>query len=154
MQRRQRRKPLLRICSAKQFFEKIVNIYARECFTIRVIFMYMEFEKVSDDMELVKLNTTAARQNMVEIERVVGLIKERAISVIANLPFASLHKTIVIHLIYFLALWLNDFLYLNIGLLSSTNADLMPIYRQNIDKVDRNENIITLQYKLNTLPTI
>ena len=41
--------------------KKIVNIYARECFTIRVIFMDMEFEKVSDDMELVKLNTTAAR---------------------------------------------------------------------------------------------
>ena len=36
-----------------------------------------------------------------------GTGKKRAVE---NLPFSSLHKQIVIHLIYFVVLWLNDFL--------------------------------------------
>ena len=70
----------------------------------------MEFEKVSDDLGLDKVNTSAAREHVGEIECRIIVIKEWAINVITNLPFVSIHKQVVIHLIYFLVLWLNYFM--------------------------------------------
>ena len=67
---------------------------------------------VSDDLELVQANKTAARYHEVEIYRGIRVVKERSRSVIVNLTFASLKKQIVIHLIYFLVLCLNAFLYI------------------------------------------
>ena len=39
------------------YLAKIVNIYKKVYFTVWFILMDMEFEKVSDDMELVQVNT-------------------------------------------------------------------------------------------------
>ena len=65
---------------------------------------------MSDDLELVQVNTTAAVDHMGEIERAIRVVKERARSLISNLPFTSFQKQIVIHLVYFLVLWLKTFL--------------------------------------------
>ena len=70
----------------------------------------MEFQKVQDDLELVQVNTIAARDNMGEIDHRIRVVKEGATSVIVDIPFSLLHKKIVIHLIYFVVLWLDDFL--------------------------------------------
>ena len=50
--------------------QNIVSLYARGGFTVCTIMMYMEFEKVTEQegMDLVDINTTAARQHMGEIE--------------------------------------------------------------------------------------
>ena len=65
---------------------------------------------MSDDLELFQVNTTAAREHVGKIERGIRVAKERSRGVITNLSFASFYKIIVIHLIYFVLLWLNYFL--------------------------------------------
>ena len=60
-------------------------------------------------MRLVQVNTTAVRYHVGENECGIIVIKELARTVISNLPFSSLHKQILIHLIYFVVLWLNFF---------------------------------------------
>ena len=40
---------------------KIVKIYARTGFIFHVIFMDMEFKEVSNDMDLIQVNTTSSR---------------------------------------------------------------------------------------------
>ena len=67
--------------TAKQLsksLKKIVQLYARGGFIIRVILMDMEFEKVKDELGLVDVNTTAVREHVAEIERGIHLLKERS----------------------------------------------------------------------------
>ena len=47
--------------TAVHISSSLVNIYTRGNFTARVILIQMKFEKVSDDLELVQMNTRAAR---------------------------------------------------------------------------------------------
>ena len=47
---------------------------------------------------------------MGKIARGIIVVKEQARNVVANIPFMSLHKQIAINIIYFMVLWLNDFL--------------------------------------------
>ena len=42
---------------------KMVNIYRRGGFYVGVVFMNIEFENISNDMEIVPVNTTAAREH-------------------------------------------------------------------------------------------
>ena len=56
---------------------KIVKLYALGGFRVRVILMDMEFEKVKDEVALVELNTTAAREHVGEIKRSIRVVKER-----------------------------------------------------------------------------
>ena len=55
----------------------IVNISKRGGFTFRVILMNMDFERVSDDLELVQVNTTAAIYHVLDVK---------------NHPFTLVHK--------------------------------------------------------------
>ena len=50
--------------------------------------MDMEFEKVKDEIALVELNITAAREHVGEIERSIRVVKERRRCVYTSLPFA------------------------------------------------------------------
>ena len=93
--------------TAKQLsklFKKIVQLYARGGFIIRVILMDMEFEKVKDELGLIDVNTTAAREHVAEIERGIRLLKERSRCVVKSLPFQYLPKQIVIHVVYFVCI--------------------------------------------------
>ena len=63
--------------------------------------MDMEFKKIADWLENVEINTTTARDHVGEIERGIRVVKERGRAIMGVLPFESLHKQIVIHLIYF-----------------------------------------------------
>ena len=72
--------------------------------------MDMEFKKIKDDMGLVDVNTTVAREHMAEIERGICLLKERSRCVVKSLPFQYLHKQIVIQLVYFVTLFVNTIL--------------------------------------------
>ena len=61
-------------------YKKIVNLSAPGGCTVRTIMMDMEFEKVKDDkgMELIDVNTTAARKHVGEIKRGIRYLKERS----------------------------------------------------------------------------
>ena len=61
-------------------------------------------------MELVQVKIKVAGKKVGEIEQGIRVVKEQARSVIANLLFTSLHKKIMIHLIYFMVMWFNAFL--------------------------------------------
>ena len=86
---------------------KVVKLYARGGFVVRLVLMDMEFDKIKDLVGLVEVNTTAAREHVAEIEQEVRLVKERTRCITSGLPFAYLHQQIVIHLVYFICLWLN-----------------------------------------------
>ena len=69
--------------------------------------MDVEFEKVKDELGLVDVNTTAAREHVAEIERGICLLKERSRCVVKSLPFQYLPKQIVIHMVYFICMMVN-----------------------------------------------
>ena len=83
--------------------DKIIRLYASRCFTVCVILMDMKFKKVMDELDLVTVNTSAARKHVAEIECGIRVTKERSRVIIANTPFKFLHKHVVMHLVYFTA---------------------------------------------------
>ena len=79
---------------------------------MRTIMMDMEFEKVKDEkgIELIDVNTTAAREHVGEIERGIRYLKERchcSISIFAEVGIKYLAKPIVIQLLYSVTLFIN-----------------------------------------------
>ena len=67
----------------------------------------MEFEKIKDDMGLVDVNTTAAREHVAEIERGICLIKEECQSVVKSLLFWYMHRKIVTFVVYFVTMFVD-----------------------------------------------
>jgi hypothetical protein len=57
---------------------------------------------------MVEINTTAARKHVGEFERYIQTIKEYSHALVLDLPYTKLPCQIVIHLVYFAALWLNS----------------------------------------------
>lgn len=85
--------------------KKVLNLYRRGGFIVRVILMDMEFESLSDVLELVQVNTTAAREHVSDIERDIRTIKDRARCTVAALPRKIiLPKKVIIHLITFVVM--------------------------------------------------
>ena len=89
---------------------KIVKVYARGGFIVRLVLMDMEFEKIKDEYDRVEINTTAAREHVSEAEKSVQDVKVRARCVISDLRVAGfmyLHKMIVVHCVYFVVMMIN-----------------------------------------------
>ena len=66
---------------------------------VNVILMDQEFDKVESEVDLVQINTTAAREHVGEIERGIRIIKERARGFIYTCKFTVLPRQFVIHLL-------------------------------------------------------
>ena len=91
---------------------KIVKLYAKGGFQIKVVLMDKEFNKIKDDVGHLEVNTTATREHVAKIERQIRLVKERTQCTTAALLSCGikyLSKQIVIHLVYYVTLWLNAF---------------------------------------------
>ena len=89
---------------------KVVRLYRRGGYLIRLVLMDMEFETLKDKCEDVTINTTAAREHVSDIERAIREIKERARSVISELPFKHcMPDVMLVHLIKFVTFWINSF---------------------------------------------
>jgi hypothetical protein len=71
--------------------------------------MDMEFEKLRTMMPHVALNTTAAREHVVEVEQKIRVIKERARGTFNTLLYKKLPKLMVIELLHFCVMWMNSF---------------------------------------------
>jgi hypothetical protein len=101
----------LPLCTATQLSHslmKIVRLYARTGFIVRVIMMDQEFDKVKDACKMVEINTTTAREHISEIKRFICTIKECSRALVSDLPYTPLPPQVVIHLVYFAVLWLNS----------------------------------------------
>ena len=93
--------PTRKAAQLSSSLKRVINLYARGGFTVRTIMMDVEFEKVKDKkgMELVDVNTTAARKHVGEIERGIRYLKERcrcSVSTFAVVGIKFLAKPIVI----------------------------------------------------------
>ena len=67
----------------------------------------MEFEKVRDKLEIIEVNTTAAREHVPEIERHISLIKERVRCTTRDFPFNTIPRMVFIHVVYTCVMWIN-----------------------------------------------
>ena len=88
---------------------RILRVYNKAGFTVQILLMDNEFDKVRDHVPTVDLNTPAASEHIGEIERRIRLIKERARGIVCTLPYPDLPQQIVIHLLHFVVMWLNNF---------------------------------------------
>jgi hypothetical protein len=57
---------------------------------------------------MLDVNTPAASEHVGGIERGVRLIKERAWGIVCTLPYSRLPWIMLIHLLHFVAMWLNN----------------------------------------------
>ena len=57
--------------------KKVLYLYARGGFIVRLCLMDREFEPVKDLVPLVEINTTAAREHVGLIERRIRVVKEK-----------------------------------------------------------------------------
>ncbi len=70
--------------------------------------MDQEFDKVKDACEMVEINTTVAREHVGKIKRFIRTIKECSHALVSDLPYTTLLRQVIIHLVYFAVLWLNS----------------------------------------------
>ena len=68
-----------------------------------------KFEPVREHVPSVDMNTPAAAEHIAEIERRIQYIKERARGILCTLPYPTLPTQMLIHLLHFVVMWLNNF---------------------------------------------
>ncbi len=95
--------------SLGSLLQRIIRVYARAGFTVQSILMDIEFDKVRNHVPMLDVNTTAASEHVEDIERHIRLIKERAQCIICTLPYSRLPRIMLIHLLHFITMWLNNF---------------------------------------------
>ena len=83
--------------------------YARGRFVTRLDLIDMEFKNIKDKVGLLEVNTTAAEQNVAEIERHISLMKYITQCSTSDMLYCGIkyfHKNISIHQVYNIYLWL------------------------------------------------
>ena len=73
-----------------------------------MVLMDQKFDKIVDEVPKLEINTTSSLAHVVEIERAIRTVKERSCAVVSYQPYVVLPKQIVIHLVCFDVLWLNN----------------------------------------------
>ena len=71
--------------------------------------MDIEFAPVQAECPQLPINCTAANEHVPEPERAARLVKEQCRGTENTLPFDGLPKLMVIELLHFVVLWLNNF---------------------------------------------
>ena len=69
--------------------------------------MEMEFHKIIPEMPQANINTTAASEDVAEIEQRIRVIKERCRATLSTLPFKMLPNIMTINLVCFSVFWVN-----------------------------------------------
>jgi hypothetical protein len=60
-------------------------------------------------LPVLNLNTIAASEHVLDIERKISFLKERALAIRSALTFKAIPGRIIIELIYYVAFWFNAF---------------------------------------------
>jgi hypothetical protein len=58
---------------------------------------------------MLALNIPAANEHVGDIERRIGVVKERLRCIVCTLPYAKIPQIVLIHLKHFVVMWLNNF---------------------------------------------
>ena len=95
--------------SLGSLLQRIIRVDARASFTVQSILMDIEFKKVRDHVPMLDVNTTAASEHVRDIERRICLIKEQARGIVCTLPYSRLSRIMLIHLLHYITMWLNNF---------------------------------------------
>ena len=86
---------------------KVLNLYGRNGFIVRVIHMDNEFSCLKEYLPMLEIEMTAAGEHVGLIERCHRTIKERGRGILAELLYSCYPTQMIIHLIYHVVLWLN-----------------------------------------------
>ena len=91
--------------------DNVNNLYNNRGFKIKTMLMDPEFETLKNNLMKrgIKLNTTAAKEHVPEIERQIRVIKERARARRSRLPFDKLPKLLISDMLMDIVTWLNNF---------------------------------------------
>ncbi len=89
--------------------QRIIRVYARAGFTVQTVLMDNEFEKLKDHVPMLALNIPAASEHVGDIEQRIRVVKECARGLVCTLPYPHLPQQMLIHLIHFVTMWLNNF---------------------------------------------
>ncbi len=68
-----------------------------------------KFEKVCDHISTINMYTPAVADHIAEIERWIWVIKERVRGIFCTLPYKNLPPLMLIQLLHFVVMWLNNF---------------------------------------------
>ncbi len=99
-------------CTAKSLtkhMDRVIQVYTRACFSVRIILMDGEFEKVKNELPLVVSNTTAVKEHVSDAEHSIRTLKEWMQGIVGTLPFKFIPRRLKMEFIYFVVLWLNAF---------------------------------------------
>ena len=100
----------IQTCTAKLLSSsliKVVKMYTRGGFIVNIILMDQKINKLELKLDIVEINTTAAREHIGKIEQNIRTIKERARAIVTILPCGILPKQLVILLVYFVVMFIN-----------------------------------------------
>jgi hypothetical protein len=89
--------------------QRIINVYARAGFWIQTILIDNQFEKIRDHISTIDMNTPAVAEHIAEIERQIRVIKECARGILCTLPYKNLPPLMLIQLLHFVVMWVNNF---------------------------------------------
>ncbi len=110
---------------------RMMDLYARGGFQVGTVLMGNKFKKLRNIVPILVVNTTAAKEHVLEVEHKIRLIKERGRDILNTLLFKRMPKLILIELVYHVALWLNAFLAKSV--VSETLSPCEIVYRHKLD---------------------
>ncbi|KAL7504781.1 LOW QUALITY PROTEIN: hypothetical protein ACHAXN_004296, partial [Cyclotella atomus] len=97
----------------------LLNPFAKHCkthlppiggFQVHTCLMDMEFKKLTDLVDDVVVNATAAREHVGDIEREIRTMRDRSRSTTSELPYSHcMPDPFIVYLIKFIVMWLNAF---------------------------------------------
>jgi hypothetical protein len=99
-------------CTAKQLaagIRHVMDVYSQGGFVVGTILADNEFELLRILLPILAVNTTAAKQHVLEVEMRIRLIKERGRGILNTLSFKKMPQIILIELIYHVVLWLKAY---------------------------------------------
>jgi hypothetical protein len=99
-------------CTAKQLaagIRRVMNLNLCGGFHVGTVLIDNEFKKLRNLVPILVLNTTAAKKQVLEVERCIWLRKEGRRGILNTLQFKKMPQVILIELIYHVVLWLNAF---------------------------------------------
>ena len=89
--------------------QHIIRVYARAGFTVQTILMDNEFKKLKDHVPMLALNIPAVSEHVGDIEQRIRVVKKRTRGLVCTLPYPRLPQQMLIHMIHFVTMWLNNF---------------------------------------------
>jgi hypothetical protein len=101
--------PVRTALSLSKHLKPVLEVYGLAGFRVRSILMDGEFEKIKPLMPTIECNTTAAKEQVSEVERTIQTVKNRTRGLLATLPFAHIPWRMKIEFVYFMVLWMNAF---------------------------------------------